>query len=215
MAQALGFSDDELKLLLVAVRHMRRTFAEARGRDPAIEAYAVLYDNLFEKLREVTGPLPATSVARIWHGYLVTRPLAEVLTRPGRRVLMAKKCVISLWILGSALVVVHLLKQVASEPRGFWLFLCGALVCYSLPFFVLTLIRIPKGRSPQRYILLTLFVLVLGLNLFIPIRPLFPGYHPKALEDLGYLFLPLIELPLIALVFGLAAASAVLLRKDQ
>ena len=60
MAQALGFSDDELKLLLVAVRHMRRTFAEARGRDPAIEAYAVLFDNLFEKLREMTGPLPAT-----------------------------------------------------------------------------------------------------------------------------------------------------------
>ena len=128
---------------------------------------------------------------------------------------IVRKCVISLWTLGSALVLVHFLKQAASEPGGFWLFLCGALVCYSLPFFVLTLIRIPKGRSPQRYILLTLFVLVLGLNLFIPIRPLFPGYHPKALEDLGYLFLPLIELPLIALVFGLAAASAVLLRKDQ
>ena len=60
MAQALGFSDDELKLLLVAVRHMRRTFAEARGRDSALENYAVLYDNLFEKLRDMTGPLPAT-----------------------------------------------------------------------------------------------------------------------------------------------------------
>jgi len=60
MAKALGFSNDELKLLLVAVRHMRRTFAEARGRDPAIEDYAALYDNLFEKLRDMTGPLPAT-----------------------------------------------------------------------------------------------------------------------------------------------------------
>lgn len=60
MAKALGFSDDELKLLLVAVRHMRRTFAEVRGRDPAIEDYAVLYDNLFEKLHDMTGPLPAT-----------------------------------------------------------------------------------------------------------------------------------------------------------
>jgi hypothetical protein len=39
---------------------MRRTFAEARGRDPALESYAVLYDNLFEKLREMTGPLPST-----------------------------------------------------------------------------------------------------------------------------------------------------------
>ena len=129
--------------------------------------------------------------------------------------MMARKCVISLWILGSALVVVHLLKQVASEPRGLWLFLCGALVCYSLPFFALTIIRIPENKSPQRYILLTLFVLVLGLNLFIPIRPLLPGYHPKALEDLGYLVLPFIELPLIALVFVLAAASAALSRKDS
>jgi hypothetical protein len=60
MAKALGFSDDELKLLLVAVRHMRRTFAEVRGGDPAIEDYAALYDNLFEKLRDMTGPLPAT-----------------------------------------------------------------------------------------------------------------------------------------------------------
>ncbi len=59
MAKALGFSDDEVKLLLVAVRHMRRTFAEARGRDPAIENYAVLYDRLFEKLRDIAGPLPA------------------------------------------------------------------------------------------------------------------------------------------------------------
>jgi hypothetical protein len=55
-----GFSDDELKLLLVAVRHMRRTFADARTRDPSLESYAVLYDRLFEKLREVAGPLPAS-----------------------------------------------------------------------------------------------------------------------------------------------------------
>ncbi len=60
MAQALGFTDDDLKLLLVAVRHMRRTFAEARGRDAAIENYALLYDRLFEKLRSIAGPLPAS-----------------------------------------------------------------------------------------------------------------------------------------------------------
>jgi hypothetical protein len=58
MAQAAGFSDDEVKLLLVAVRHMRRTFAEARSKDAALEAYAALYDNLFEKLRDMAGPLP-------------------------------------------------------------------------------------------------------------------------------------------------------------
>ena len=58
MANVFGFSDDELKLLLVAVRQMRRTFAEARRKDPSLEAYAQLYDNLFEKLRDMTGPLP-------------------------------------------------------------------------------------------------------------------------------------------------------------
>lgn len=58
MAKAFGFNDDELKLLLVAVRQMRRTFAEPRKKDPDIEAYAALYDALFEKLRDMTGPLP-------------------------------------------------------------------------------------------------------------------------------------------------------------
>jgi hypothetical protein len=62
MAKAFGFNDDELKLLLVAVRQMRRTFAQARKAgappDPDLEAYAALYDDLFEKLRDMTGPLP-------------------------------------------------------------------------------------------------------------------------------------------------------------
>jgi len=58
MAITFGFSDDELKLLLVAVRQMRRTFAEPRKKDPALEAYAALYDQLYEKLRELAGPVP-------------------------------------------------------------------------------------------------------------------------------------------------------------
>ena len=58
MAKTFGFSDDELKLLLVAVRQMRRTFAKARQSDPALEAYASLYDALSEKLHDMTGPLP-------------------------------------------------------------------------------------------------------------------------------------------------------------
>ena len=58
MAMTFGFSDDELKLLLVAVRQMRRTFATPSQSDPALEAYASLYDSLFEKLHEMTGPLP-------------------------------------------------------------------------------------------------------------------------------------------------------------
>jgi hypothetical protein len=62
MAKAFGFNDDELKLLLVAVRQMRRTFVQARKAgvppDPDLEAYAALYDDLFEKLRDMAGPLP-------------------------------------------------------------------------------------------------------------------------------------------------------------
>jgi hypothetical protein len=58
MAKAFGFSEDELKLLLVAVRQMRRTFAQPRKSDPSLEAYASLYDALYEKLRDMAGPLP-------------------------------------------------------------------------------------------------------------------------------------------------------------
>jgi hypothetical protein len=63
----LQFTDDELKLLLVAVRQMRRTFAAARkqrlkvsGEAPPLDAYEALYDSLFEKLRSMTGPIPET-----------------------------------------------------------------------------------------------------------------------------------------------------------
>lgn len=58
MAKTFGFNDDELKLLLVAVRQMRRTFAQPRKSDEALEAYAQLYDALYEKLRDMAGPLP-------------------------------------------------------------------------------------------------------------------------------------------------------------
>jgi hypothetical protein len=62
MAKTFGFNDDELKLLLVAVRHMRRTFAQAQQiapePQPAADAYAKLYDDLFEKLRDMVGPVP-------------------------------------------------------------------------------------------------------------------------------------------------------------
>ena len=62
------FTTDELKLLLVAVRQMRRTFAAARkrttsaaasqARTPPLETYEALYDELFEKLRRLSGPIP-------------------------------------------------------------------------------------------------------------------------------------------------------------
>ena len=58
MAKAFGFNQDELKLLLVAVRQMRRTFEQPRKTDPSLESYAALYDELFEKLLDMAGPLP-------------------------------------------------------------------------------------------------------------------------------------------------------------
>ena len=84
--------------------------------------------------------------------------------------------------------------------------MCGSVVCYSLPFFVLTMIRIPESRSPQRCVLLTLSALVLAINLYIPVRRFLPGYRPKALEALVYLFLPPIELGVIALFVVVTAA---------
>jgi hypothetical protein len=40
MPQVFGFNEEELKLLLVAVRHMRRTFTAAlhRSHDPSLES---------------------------------------------------------------------------------------------------------------------------------------------------------------------------------
>ena len=60
MPKTFGFTDDEVKLLLVSVRHMRRTFAVAlkAASDPPLQAYAALYDALFEKLRDMAGPIP-------------------------------------------------------------------------------------------------------------------------------------------------------------
>jgi len=62
MAKAFGFTPDELKLLLVAVRQMRRTFEQARkagvSEAAPIDAYASLYDDLYEKLLDMVGPVP-------------------------------------------------------------------------------------------------------------------------------------------------------------
>jgi hypothetical protein len=64
MARTFGFNEDEIKLLLVAVRQMRRTFTAAKKLapepQPAADAYAALYDELYEKLLDLAGPLPAT-----------------------------------------------------------------------------------------------------------------------------------------------------------
>ncbi len=59
MAKTFGFNDSELKMLLVAVRHMRRTFARAQAAEPGVvDSYAALYDALHEKLLDMAGPVP-------------------------------------------------------------------------------------------------------------------------------------------------------------
>jgi len=62
MAKTFGFNQDELKLLLVAVRQMRRTFEQARkaGAQAAapLDDYSRLYDDLYEKLLDMVGPVP-------------------------------------------------------------------------------------------------------------------------------------------------------------
>jgi len=62
MAKTFGFNQDELKLLLVAVRQMRRTFDQARkagatGAAP-LAGYVQLYEALYEKLLDMVGPIP-------------------------------------------------------------------------------------------------------------------------------------------------------------
>jgi hypothetical protein len=59
---AFGFTQDEIKLLLVAVRQMRRTFEQARKAKPdaGLEAYAALYEALYQKLRDMAGPIADT-----------------------------------------------------------------------------------------------------------------------------------------------------------
>jgi hypothetical protein len=60
MAKAFGFNEEELRLLLVAVRQMRRTFAAAGKADPKqdLSAWVERYDKLHEKLLDMAGPLP-------------------------------------------------------------------------------------------------------------------------------------------------------------
>ncbi len=60
MSRVFGFTDEEVKLLLVAVRQMRRTFAAAEkaGTGEGLEDFAARYDRLHEKLLDMAGPLP-------------------------------------------------------------------------------------------------------------------------------------------------------------
>ena len=111
-----------------------------------------------------------------------------------------KVIVTGVWAAGVVLAIMHLRFLAGSELHpGFWPFTGFLLVCYSLPFFWLTRIHIPAKRSPQKYIILTLFLMILTISLLLPTRRFLPGYHPEALEGLAYLFVPSIECGLIGL----------------
>jgi hypothetical protein len=60
MPNVFGFNDEEVKLLLVAVRHMRRTFSQVQAakKDSSLSPYAERYDQLLAKLVDMAGPLP-------------------------------------------------------------------------------------------------------------------------------------------------------------
>ena len=125
-----------------------------------------------------------------------------------------KSTVILIWILGTVLAISHLLFLGGSQhSRDFWTFTGALMVCYSLPFFALSRIRIPEGPSPERYITLTLFVIVFAVSLYVPTRRFMPGYRPVALEGLAYLFIPVFECALIALFLFVRSAMANLYHK--
>jgi hypothetical protein len=118
-----------------------------------------------------------------------------------------KRIVIVVWILGTALAIPGLLPGVDPPPRGFWGFFVLSLVCYSAPFLILSLTRIPKERALDRSITLVMFGLILAVSLLIPARRFLPGYRPAALEALAYFVIPILECGLIAL-FLIARALA-------
>lgn len=60
MPNVFGFNEEELKLLLVAVRQMRRMLARAEkaGVDVPLGPFAERYEKLYGKIRDMAGPLP-------------------------------------------------------------------------------------------------------------------------------------------------------------
>ena len=112
-----------------------------------------------------------------------------------------KRIVIAVWVVGVALALSHLLYLAGSPLPGFWLFTGVLLACYSLPFLMLTQIRVPEEKLSLRVVTLLFSGFILAVNLFIPAKRFLPGYRPQALEALVYLFSPILECVLIAIFF--------------
>ena len=76
------------------------------------------------------------------------------------------------------------------------------------------MIDVPPNPSLERYVTLSLFILIFMISIFIPIRRFLPGYHPAELEGVAYLVIPILEGGLIAL-FLVAYAIIRLFRKSD
>ena len=126
-----------------------------------------------------------------------------------------KRGTILIWIFSILLAANHLLFLSGRQrPAEFWVMSFVLLCCYSLPFLFLVMIDVPPNPSLERYVTLSLFILIFMISIFIPIRRFLPGYHPAELEGVAYLVIPILEGGLIAL-FLVAYAIIRLFRKSD
>jgi hypothetical protein len=122
-----------------------------------------------------------------------------------------KRGTILIWIFSVLLAMGHLLFLSGDQrPAGFWFICGGLLLCYSLPFLALSMIRIPPKPPLERYLILTLFILIFIISIFIPIRRFLPGYHPASLEGVAYVFIPIFECGLIGLFLFVRYAISII-----
>src|SRR5579872_3649017 len=105
-----------------------------------------------------------------------------------------KRATILIWIL-SGLLAANDLRFLPGHghPADFWFF--ASLCCYSFPFLILVMIRIPSDPSLERYVILTPFILVFLVSILFPILS---DTHATFLPGLGYLFIAVFEGGLIA-----------------
>lgn len=112
-----------------------------------------------------------------------------------------KRATILIWIFSILLAASHLLFLSGHQHSAdFWVYFYAVLCWYSFPFLILVMTRIPPNPSPERYVILTSFILVFIISIFFPIRRFLPDYHSGELEGLVYLFIPVFECALIALL---------------
>jgi peptidoglycan/LPS O-acetylase OafA/YrhL len=126
-----------------------------------------------------------------------------------------KRTTILIWMSSLLLGANHLLFLAGNDRQpGFWIWTSALLACYSLPFLGLLMMRIPQNPSVERYMILTVFILVFVISIFLPTRRFLPGYRPAELEGVAYLLFPLFEGALI-IVAQVGYVIIRILRKDN